>query len=159
IAPAAETRAAALVGSHSHGVAVSTFDVISGLTGAGRYLLSRTDSPQCRRALESVLDVVVYLSEHDAEGVPHWYTPPRHLTGSFLLSRYPEGNVNLGLAHGVPGPLALLSLATMAGVDRTGQAEAIDRIADRLCGAQIDDRWGVNFPTAVAVGSRQAGSP
>jgi hypothetical protein len=148
-------RAAALGEARPHGVSVSTFDVISGLTGAGRYLLLRRETPACRAALESVLTCLVELSQEDRDGVPHWYTPPRHLGDSFRSSSYPDGNLNLGLAHGVPGPLALLSLAAMQDVCQPGQLAAVDRIAGWLRRSRVDDEWGVNFPTAVAVGARR----
>jgi hypothetical protein len=135
--------------SGPHGVAVSTFDVIAGLTGAGRYLLARRDELPCRRALESVLSCLVCLSEEDAEGVPHWHTGLEHMTDGAVGMSYPDGHVNLGLAHGVAGPLALLSLATIAGVAVDGQRQAIVRTADWLGRSRLDDEWGVNFPPAA----------
>jgi lantibiotic biosynthesis protein len=132
---------------------VGAFDVISGLTGVGRYLLLRQEVPECRRALESLLRCLVYLSEEDAEGVPHWYTAPEFLADGFREAGHATGNVNLGLAHGLAGPLALLSVAAAQGVEVTGQPTAVDRIAGRLYRSRVNDRWGTNFPTAVIVGS------
>ena len=50
--------------------------------------------------------------------------------------------MNFGLAHGIPGPLALLSLAWTAGVRVEGQAEAIECIADWLLEWREKDAWG-----------------
>ena len=149
-----ETRTAAIAEAQPHGISVSAFDVISGLTGVGRYLLLRRESPGCREALESVLACLMALSHEDADGVPHWYTPPRFLGDSFLESSFPAGNLNLGLAHGIPAPLALLSLAAMQEVQLPGQIETIDRIAEWLRRSQVEDEWGVTFPTAMAIGPR-----
>lgn len=145
----AEAHVAKMRLSSPHGVAVSTFDVIAGLTSVGRYLLARRDAPACRRALESVLGCLVYLSEEDAGGVPHWHTGIEHMTDSSLRTSYPHGHVNLGLAHGIAGPLALLSLATIVGVEVDGQQQAIVRTGDWVGRSQLEDEWGVNFPAAT----------
>ena len=136
--------------SRPHGVPVGLFDVITGLAGAGRYLLGRTQSAPCRRALETLLGALVYLSEGDADSVPHWHTTFDHSTEN-LRRLYPEGHVNLGMAHGIPGPLALLSLSVSQGVEVTGQHDAIVRIADRIVKAQCSDEWGVGFPVAASL--------
>jgi hypothetical protein len=146
-----EARAADISRRRPHGVGVSTFDVIAGLTGAGRYLLGRRDRPGCASALEAVLHAMVFLSEEDGAGVPHWHTSTEHLTGNFLKSSYPHGHVNLGLAHGIAGPLALLSRATIDGVEVAGQREAVLRTAEWIGRSQLDDEWGVNFPTVATL--------
>jgi class I lanthipeptide synthase len=135
--------------SRPHGAPVGLFDVITGLAGAGRYLLSRAQSAPCRRALETLLCALVYLSEEDADAVPHWHTTFHHSTDN-LRRVYPDGHVNLGMAHGIPGPLALLSLSASQGVEVTGQHDAIVRIADRIVQAQCSDEWGVGFPVATS---------
>lgn len=136
--------------SRPHGVPVGLFDVIAGLAGAGRYLLGRAQSAPCRGALETLLGALVYLSEEDADAVPHCHTTFHHSTEN-LRRLYPDGHVNLGMAHGIPGPLALLSLSVSQGVEVTGQHDAIVRIADRIVKAQCADEWGVGFPVAASI--------
>jgi lantibiotic biosynthesis protein len=131
-----------------HGVDVTTFDVISGLAGMGRYLLLRAHEPAHCAALKAVLRTLVTLLEEES-GLPHWHTPARFLADSATQAKYPDGNLNCGLAHGIPGPLALLSLAATEGVVVEGQHDAIDRAAGWLRDQQIHDRWGVNWPIAV----------
>jgi lantibiotic modifying enzyme len=131
-----------------HGVRVSDFDVISGFSGVGRYLLLRSREAAHRATLDRILRFLVILSE-DENGLPHWYTPARYIADSTTLSIYPHGNLNCGLAHGIPGPLALLSLAAMHGVRVDGQIEAISRIAEWLIACRIQDQWGLNWPTSV----------
>ncbi len=135
--------------SRPHGVQVGLFDVITGLTGAGRYLLSRGQSAPCRQALTTLLCALVYLSE-DVDAVPHWHTTFCHSTDN-LRKLYPDGHVNLGIAHGIPGPLALLSLSASKGVEVAGQQDAIIRIADRIVQAQCSDEWGIGFPVAASI--------
>ena len=127
------------------------FDVITGLAGAGRYLLGRTQSAPCRRALRDSYWVRWSICpRHDADAVPHWHTTFHHSTEN-LRNCYPDGHVNLGMAHGIPGPLALLSLSASQGVEVTGQHDAIVRIADRIVKAQCGDEWGVGFPVAASI--------
>ena len=109
--------------SRPHGVPVGLFDVITGLAGAGRYC-SRAQSAPCRRALQTLLGALVYLSEEDADAVPHWHTNFLQSTDN-LRRLYPDGHVNLGMAHGIPGPLALLSLSANQDVEVSGQHDAI----------------------------------
>jgi hypothetical protein len=131
-----------------HGVDVAAFDVISGLAGVGRYLLLRADEPAYRAPLEAVLRALVMLMG-EQDGLPHWHTPSRFLSDEATKAAYPEGNLNCGLAHGIPGPLALLSLAATRGVVVDGQHDAIGRAAEWLVCHRTNDRWGVNWPTAV----------
>jgi hypothetical protein len=135
-------------GTVPHGVNVGTFDVISGLAGSGRYLLLRVDEPAHRIALEEVLRVLVALTGEE-HGLPHWHTPPQFLTDNTSQALYPHGNLNCGLAHGIPGPLTLLSLAASRGLIVEGQRDAIRRAAEWLRRHRIRDQWGVNWPTAV----------
>jgi hypothetical protein len=131
-----------------HGVPVSLFDAISGLAGVGRYLLLRADDTRCRAALDATLRALVALMEEE-DGVPRWHTPP-HLTSDDGFRReFQHGMLNCGLAHGIPGPLALLSVAAMNGAVVDGQLEAIRHTAERLCQWRHDDQWGANWPVAV----------
>jgi hypothetical protein len=136
-----------------HGVAVSDFDVISGLSGIGTYLLCRRHEPVPRAALSSVVETLVQLSG-EQDGVPHWHTPADHLGDEDLRKLYPHGDLNCGLAHGIPGMLAFLALACRDGVESSGLAESVDRLAGWLSRNRLDDDWGVNWPTATALVER-----
>ncbi|MGH4017765.1 MAG: lanthionine synthetase LanC family protein [Pseudonocardiaceae bacterium] len=58
---------------------------------------------------------------------------------------WPGGHINLGLSHGIAGPLALLATAMKRGVAVAGQAEAIDQIYAFLhrwrCGIRSRPWW------------------
>jgi lantibiotic biosynthesis protein len=109
----------------------------------GAYLLGQGDDA----ALLAILERLVALSR-ETEGLPRWHTPAE-ASGGWMRSTYPEGHLNCGLAHGIPGPLALLSLAKLQGTAVPGLEEAIDRIADWLTAHCVRDAWGVNWPSAV----------
>ncbi|MDE2365435.1 MAG: lanthionine synthetase C family protein [Betaproteobacteria bacterium] len=137
---------AALTGRH--GVAVSEFDLIIGLSGVAAYLLRRGYEPPMDVALQAILDSLVALTE-ETEGVPHWYTPHRLLQGEGMAEHYPEGNLNCGLAHGIPGPLAVMALGLEAGLPVEGLKEAVTRTARWLVRHRSGDSYGVNWPTVV----------
>ncbi|RKN77285.1 hypothetical protein D7231_00625 [Streptomyces klenkii] len=97
-------------------------DVVSGLTGAGAYLLCRGDDPAAAAALRAVLTTLTRTGVRAGE-------PP-----------------DPGPAHGWSGPLALLSLALGEGVAVRGQREAVGRLAELLNDCRADDAWGPNWP-------------
>ncbi|HZP87260.1 MAG TPA: lanthionine synthetase C family protein [Burkholderiales bacterium] len=140
------TPVAALSGKH--GVAVSEFDLISGLSGIAAYLLYRGLDPPGDVALYAILDALVALTEAN-DDVPHWYTPPHLLAGAGMVEHYPQGNLNCGLAHGIPGPLAVMALALEAGISVDALEEALRRTADWLVRHRSRDEYGVNWPTVV----------
>ena len=130
------------------GMSVGEFDVISGCAGSGAYLLSRSDDPVAAAALEAVLRAFVALAGGDGPR-PRWWTPARLLFDEETVAMYPHGNLNCGLAHGIPGPLTLLALAFSRGIRVPGIEEAAERLAEWLVPNRADDAWGVNWPYSV----------
>ncbi len=141
---------AALLSQPEDGVSVSEFDLISGLSGIGAYLLCRLDSQAAVVALRAVLRACVALTAEE-DRVPRWHTPAHLLGDPATAELYPNGNLNCGLAHGIPGPLALMALAVRSGIEVEGMRDAIGRVAEWLDGHRVDDAWGVNWPTAVSL--------
>ncbi|MET9869039.1 lanthionine synthetase C family protein [Streptomyces sp. NPDC006386] len=112
---------------------LAEFDAIRGLSGMAALLLHRDLHVD---VLREILTYLVRLTEpvkHDGELLPGWWS---HLAPSGKTSPdYPEGHANNGLAHGISGPLAVLSLAARRGVTVEGHLDAIARILAWL------DRW------------------
>jgi hypothetical protein len=131
------------------GVPVSSFDLISGLSGVLLTLVpaaGQRPSPALPFVVRALCDLA--LVEGD---LPAWYTPAELLYDDEQRRQYPFGNLNLGLAHGAPGVLAGLSLAALAG-HRTGRLEAAMRrlancIVEYAGGPPEAPRW----PTVVAL--------
>jgi len=134
--------------SGRHGVAVSEFDLITGLSGVAAYLLWRGESPPGDVALRAILDSFVALTG-ETDAVPHWYTPHHLLAGEGMAEHFPRGNLNCGLAHGIPGPLAVMALALQARFPVDGLEEAVARTAAWLVRHRSADRFGTNWPTVV----------
>ncbi|MFC8852478.1 lanthionine synthetase C family protein [Streptomyces sp. NPDC057144] len=118
--------------------ALAEFDAIRGLSGMGGLLLHRDVHTD---VLREVLTYLVRLTEpvkHDGEVLPGWWS---HLAPSGTISpEYPEGHANNGVAHGIGGPLAVLSLAARRGIAVDGHLDAITRILTWL------DHWQQNGP-------------
>ena len=91
------------------------YDVISGLAGFGVYALERLPRPGGRECLERVVARLSELAVRRPDGIA-WLTGP-HLLIDRELESSPEGNYNVGVAHGVPGVIPILAQACAAGVD------------------------------------------
>jgi hypothetical protein len=139
------------------GCAVSQFDLISGLSGVGAYLLARRQHPEADRTLRALLGCLVRLLAPDREP-PRWHTPADRLDQD-QRAWYPDGSLNCGLAHGLPGPLALLAISLRAGVVVDGAGEALRGAADWLARHRQEDEWGPNWPNAVPLAPGRAHPP
>ncbi|WP_078879182.1 lanthionine synthetase C family protein [Streptomyces sp. NRRL B-24720] len=129
------------------------FDVISGLTGIGRYLLLRGEPTA--DTLTHILDTLAYVAvQGPAPGRPASATqlpgfwaagaPSGPADNTSDLAR--NGHLNLGLSHGIAGPLALLSLAKEQGYGCERQSEAVERLADLLTTWLQHDEYGPFWP-------------
>lgn len=112
----------------------SEFDLIGGLTGLGAYLLRRGAADDL---LREVLRYLVCLTQPLPGGRPGWWAAHGP---SGTGPAWQDGHGNLGMAHGIAGPLTLLALALRRGVVVSGQTAAIDRICRWL------DHWRCGVP-------------
>jgi lantibiotic modifying enzyme len=90
------------------------YDLIFGLVGLGVYALERLSAPPARGILERVVAHLAATAERRPEGAT-WWTNPAWLPAP-NREWSPHGYYNLGLAHGVPGVIALLAAACAVGV-------------------------------------------
>jgi hypothetical protein len=91
-----------------------TYDLIDGLVGFGVYALERGPCPEAVACQERVIERLAETAEPRPEGIT-WVSRQEWLPSQYR-ARYPERYCNLGLAHGVPGVVALLAWACAAGV-------------------------------------------
>jgi hypothetical protein len=116
---------------------LAEFDLIYGLSGIGAHLLRHAPGSD---ALARVLSCLVRLTEPvraDGEELPGWWSG--HGPGFTASAAFPGGHANLGLAHGISGPLALLSLALRRGITVADHRGAILRICAWLDSWHQDD--------------------
>ena len=89
------------------------FDLVTGLVGVGVYALERRGRPDAERCAELVIARLAELARVEPTGISFW-TAPVHLPPQ-TRAAWPAGYHDFGLAHGVPGVVALLARATALG--------------------------------------------
>ncbi|WP_131771074.1 lanthionine synthetase C family protein [Candidatus Protofrankia californiensis] len=114
------------------------FDLINGLTGIGVYLLQTHHTELLSEVLSYLVGLATESATVGGQRLPGWWTG--HGPGDQPSPAWPGGHSNLGLAHGISGPLALLATAMRLGIIVPGHAEAIDRICAEL------DQWRCGTP-------------
>lgn len=136
------------------GISVSVYDQISGISGIGRYLLNQKRDSMLRPHLDYILEWLIRRAQiadmqgfhTSAEAVPEYEKEASpHLAHGFI---------NCGLAHGIPGPLALLAIAKLHGYQHPELAKAIRKLADWLVEKHYEDPYGRNWPTHDVEGRR-----
>ncbi|WP_037070418.1 lanthionine synthetase C family protein [Pseudonocardia acaciae] len=153
------TRARRLAGAEHEriaagraGVNLMAYDLTRGLTGLGAYLLTAGHP-----ALTDVLTALVAMThpvQVDGHRLPGWWVPHSPVSGPTGFTA--DGHLNLGMAHGIPGPLALLVLARRAGVEVPGQDEAIRRVAEWLVARCRYDDAGPYWPATLTLAEELA---
>lgn len=137
----------------ARGCGVGAFDLISGLSGTAVHLLRRRDDPAAGRTLQRVVAALADLLAD--RGEPRRWHTPAELSGESLRTAYPFGNHNCGLAHGVPGPLALLSVALLDGAVNNDLIEAVTEAvataAAWLAAQRVELPEGPDWPNAVGL--------
>ncbi|WP_326599033.1 lanthionine synthetase C family protein [Streptomyces sp. NBC_01803] len=104
----------------------AVYDAIRGLAGIGRVLLTAHTAGYQKAAepgLTAALTTLTALIQTRCGSRPGWWLPASDHPESVTV--HPSGAATTGLAHGIAGPLALLSIAHTAGRTVPGQAEAI----------------------------------
>ncbi|MEU5433715.1 lanthionine synthetase C family protein [Streptomyces sp. NPDC020719] len=150
IAEAAVERARQLRTARAagEGVPAHLYDAVSGTAGLARLLLALDPHGP---ALRACLEALVALAEPVATAhgtLPGWWAAGGPGLGG-PSAQYPRGHLNLGLAHGIPGPLAVLALAHEQGVGVAGQEEAVARFAGWLAARQCEDSYGAYWPMVL----------
>ncbi|MFE2293721.1 lanthionine synthetase C family protein [Streptomyces sp. NPDC059452] len=149
---AAHTRAR-LAAAHDrieagHRTAFSEYDLLRGLTGIGALLLRRSPrSPELHGILEYLVRLAEPLTGRDGRTLPGWWVDHSPAADQ---NATPGGHANAGLAHGITGPLTLLSLSLRAGVHADGQEQAIRRICRWLDQIRQSDAHGLRWPRWIS---------
>jgi hypothetical protein len=133
------------------------YDVFFGLSGIGALLLRRAPGGT---AVERVLGYLVSLAKPrliNGDVLPGWWVchdPNRRDSAPFKY-----GHGNFGMAHGITGPLALLSQAMRRGLDVDGHREAIATICEWLDSWRQDSDVGPWWPEWITRAELLAGRP
>ena len=160
----------------------SEFDLVRGLTGLGAHLLhtkgnnpAHTEAVDLdggdpdggdpdggdRELLEGVLAYLVRLThpvpapDPAGRAAPGWWTSD--LPAGASKDVFAGGHADLGAAHGISGPLALLSLAALHHIRVPGHDEAIGRIWTWLDRQRQVGPAGVWWPQRITLPELRAG--
>jgi len=121
------------------------FDLISGVVGFGAYFLERLPDTDAEHALHEIVDHLATTAHRDRVGLA-WPTTPDLVTNA-RRSEFPNGYVDLGLAHGMAGVIAFLASAYDAGVAMRTSRELLEGAVGSLLVRECTDG---GFPWAHA---------
>src|SRR6266536_2682886 len=130
------------------------YDLIVGLVGIGVYAIERLPHASAVECLERVVDRLNEIAERNVKGVT-WLTRP-DLLPEWQRALCPDGYYNLGLAHGVPGVIALLGQVCASDDEKLHAARykaraLLDGAVAWLLAQQPEDRTQ-SFPSWVGPG-------
>ena len=128
-----------------------TYDLIGGLVGFCVYALERIDRPSARLCLERAIDRLDDLAERQEDGKISWFTPPEQLP-DHQRETSPNGYYNLGVAHGVPGVVAVLAGACAAGVAVEKARPLLEGAVTWLLAHQLPEGMGSRYGYTVSPG-------
>ena len=129
---------------------VGDYDLISGLVGFGVYALERFPRPSAVRCLEAIVDQLEESAERNGQEVT-WFRPPEVLPSAGRKLR-PHGYYDLGVAHGVPGIIALLADACRLGVRQDRARPLLDGAVRWLVPRRLEGQRGACYPSRIGPG-------
>ena len=103
----------------------SHYDLVFGLVGYAVYGIERADIGQGRKILALVVKHLQHLAVQNTEGLT-WHTPIQFLP-EWQRNMAPSGYIDLGLAHGIPGVLAVLAKAMQMDVEKETASHLLDK--------------------------------
>jgi hypothetical protein len=135
---------------HRYAADDTPYELIQGLTGLGVYALARLPRPAGTEILTTVTQQLARRARHDRDGA-YWWTPPSLLHGS-RRTAFPDGGVDLGMAHGMAAVLPLLAGTAALGIAQQTAGPLLDDAVRWLTAHLVDTPWGPSVPAFVADG-------
>ncbi|MCM3699010.1 lanthionine synthetase C family protein [Paenibacillus macerans] len=107
----------------------SDYDAISGLSGIASYLLLLEGYEEITQEILEFIVLICSYKQLDGVSIPNFCIQNENTGIEFGLVHH-DGHINLGLAHGIAGPLVVLSNAYKKGYMVKGQRKIISNILD-----------------------------
>ncbi|MFS0882371.1 lanthionine synthetase C family protein [Metabacillus niabensis] len=129
------------------------FETIYGLSGILRYLLLFRNEPKIMKIIKQIIDYLIQQNkkiEYDGQQLPGCFITKNNQLNNDKLN-FPGGHLDLGLSHGICGPLAVMSLAIEYGIEQLGQRETINTIVNELLLWAQEDQYGVWWPGKISL--------
>lgn len=112
-----------------------SFDFMAGISGVASYLLLYKEEAEISECIKDILKYLISLTQ-DREvlgyKVPSYYLSSKNHFSKEEKEFYNKGSFNLGVSHGITGPLAILAIALSQEIEVEGQKEAIHKILSDL---------------------------
>jgi len=111
------------------------YDAIEGLAGIANYLFMINNNAMSEEYLKRILTYFVSLSgykEFLGRNIPKWHIHNEFLFSDNEKNSYRNGILNVGLSHGISGPLIILSKAYKRRIIVDGHRDAIKRITEDI---------------------------
>lgn len=131
--------------------AEAEYDVVDGLCGIGVYALERLPRAGGAECLARVVARLDSMARREP-GAVCWPTPEARLARHGIAPGS-QGEFNLGLAHGVPGPIALLAHALWAGVASDAARALVSGAVPWLLAQRLPDGQRSRFPAYAGPGA------
>lgn len=138
---------------NTHSLTIFDYDCISGLSGVVPYLL-HYKSKECMDAVIDIVNALCIFSELSPNGsqlIPNFCVLPDQLFQEHEKKSYPGGMINLGLSHGITGPLSALTIAAKHNLNISGLEDGISRLSNLLINNYVYDQnqlpyWASGIP-------------
>ena len=130
---------------------IKPYELLTGISGFGMYLLERLPHPNAFELLPRVLDQLEAGAERSPAGCT-WFTPPEWLPDS-ERQRRPRGCYSLGVAHGMPGVIGFLAAAQHAGLADPRIPQLADDAIRWLLAQRLEEGLDSVFPALIAPGT------
>lgn len=135
-------------------VRMTDYDLIEGLSGIVIYLATVKDrDKEFNNLFNEIMDYFIALCDYnhiDNEFIPRWHIKTDNQFLESEKKAFPEGNFNLGHAHGMSGVLSALSLYYDECTEKEKIATAIVTLVDWFIDNRIEDEnytyWEKKMP-------------
>lgn len=141
-----------LLNKQNKGISPLWVDVISGLSGVGRYLLQVENkaASQVREKIEKCLILMGNTIEINSTNAVGWYVPNEYLFTDKDKEQYPDGVFNLGMAHGVAGFISYLSLSLIKNPNDKEKKKTIEYMCDWLINKSEYRNYGLCWSSMIS---------
>ncbi|MDU5441079.1 MAG: lanthionine synthetase C family protein [Ruminococcus sp.] len=134
-------------------VDIFDYDAIEGVAGIVNLLLMLNQNEY--NSKEEIIRGIQYLvslaghKKSSCGNVPKWHISKEHLFTEGEKKVFPNGILNLGVSHGIAGPLIALSKAYNKGIQVPGQMDAIQLISNDLIKMKLPGKYGWNGEVGI----------
>ncbi len=125
------------------------YDIVLGLCGFGAYALERLPDNAAAQTLDLIVMRLSSLALWDRRGA--WWTTPRSWIHERFRSEYPEGWCDLGMAHGIGGPIAFLAEVLEFSPSHREAANLLEGAGNFVVAVAKEFGGGTDLPSALAV--------